>query len=174
MVANLPYNVASVILIEALYHLHPPEFMSVMVQKEVARRIVGQTNSKDYSVMSVLVQAAADAKITAVVPPGAFIPPPKVHSAIVRIDYRNDQRFDYEFKQYFRQFATRFFRHRRKTLRSGFINTFPKERTDSIHRLFEAIPLESSLRPEAVNVKTIRTLSRLFFDAKIQFYTARG
>jgi 16S rRNA (adenine1518-N6/adenine1519-N6)-dimethyltransferase len=87
---NLPYNVASPILfrLAELYAAGVPIVdATVMLQREVAERLVARPGSRDYGVLSVLTQHVADAAIVLKLPPGAFRPAPKVHSALVRLTF---------------------------------------------------------------------------------------
>lgn len=83
IVANLPYNVGTVLLIDWLKAGEWRGEMSLMFQKEVAQRIVAQPGGDDYGRLAVLAQAVTEARIAFTLPPGAFKPPPKVDSAVV-------------------------------------------------------------------------------------------
>jgi 16S rRNA (adenine1518-N6/adenine1519-N6)-dimethyltransferase len=85
IVANLPYNVATPLLIDWLTGTLRPEAMTLMFQKEVADRIVAAPGPKTYGRLSVLAQALSEAKIVMELPARAFTPPPKVASAVVRL-----------------------------------------------------------------------------------------
>ncbi|HVM99691.1 MAG TPA: 16S rRNA (adenine(1518)-N(6)/adenine(1519)-N(6))-dimethyltransferase RsmA [Caulobacteraceae bacterium] len=85
IVANLPYNVATPLLIGWLTAPVPPRSMTLMFQKEVADRIVAAPGSKAYGRLSVLAQALTDANVVMDLPARAFTPPPKVASAVVRL-----------------------------------------------------------------------------------------
>jgi 16S rRNA (adenine1518-N6/adenine1519-N6)-dimethyltransferase len=85
IVANLPYNVATPLLVGWLTAPVPPRSMTLMFQKEVADRIAAAPGSKDYGRLSVLAQALTDAAVVMDLPPRAFTPPPKVASAVVRL-----------------------------------------------------------------------------------------
>jgi 16S rRNA (adenine1518-N6/adenine1519-N6)-dimethyltransferase len=88
IVANLPYNIATVLLVSWLsIEPWPPWYDSavLMFQREVAQRIVAQPGSKDYGRLSVLVQWRCEARIMFDVNASAFVPPPKVTSSIVRL-----------------------------------------------------------------------------------------
>ena len=85
IVANLPYNVATPLLVGWLTAPVPPRSMTLMFQKEVADRIVAAPGSKDYGRLSVLAQALTDARVVMDLPARAFTPPPKVASAVVRL-----------------------------------------------------------------------------------------
>jgi 16S rRNA (adenine1518-N6/adenine1519-N6)-dimethyltransferase len=87
---NLPYNVASPILFKLLdWSRHGVEIAdaTVMLQQEVADRLLAAPGSRDYGVLTVLVRHRADVEPLLRLPPGAFRPPPRVHSAVVRLRF---------------------------------------------------------------------------------------
>jgi len=92
---NLPYNVASPILF-TLIDLYsagiPLADATVMLQREVADRLVARPGSKEYGVLSILVQLSADVERILALPPGAFRPAPKVQSALVRLRFHPPRR----------------------------------------------------------------------------------
>jgi 16S rRNA (adenine1518-N6/adenine1519-N6)-dimethyltransferase len=83
VVANLPYGIASPLLVRLLQDVPGLERLVVTVQQEVARRIVARPGSRDYGLLTLLVHLHADARLALRIPPGAFLPPPRVHSAVV-------------------------------------------------------------------------------------------
>lgn len=87
-VANLPYYITSPLLMRLLEEEHPFSLLVVMVQKEVAQRLIAAPGTKDYGALSVAVQLRADVDVVATVAPGAFYPPPAVDSAVVRLVLR--------------------------------------------------------------------------------------
>ena len=89
LVGNVPYYITTPILFHALERPRPNRAV-YLVQKEVADRIVAAPGSDDYGALSANVQAVANAKIMFRVAPGSFPPPPKVDSAVVRIEPRDD------------------------------------------------------------------------------------
>jgi len=91
IVANLPYNVATPLLIGWLTGPLSPSSMTLMFQKEVAQRIVARPGSKDYGRLSVIAQALCEAQIVMDLPARAFTPPPKVDSAVVRLTPRAER-----------------------------------------------------------------------------------
>jgi len=88
IVANLPYNIATALLLRWLPSLESYECLTLMFQKEVAARLVAKPRSKAYGRLSVLVQWTANARVLFDVPPRAFVPAPKVTSSLVRIEPR--------------------------------------------------------------------------------------
>ena len=91
IVANLPYNVATPLLVKWLVGPLQPACMVLMFQKEVAHRIVANPGVKDYGRLSVIAQVVCEARIVLEVPARAFTPPPKVDSAVVRLTPRADR-----------------------------------------------------------------------------------
>lgn len=88
IVANLPYNVGTELLVRWLTPaVWPPAWQSLtlMFQKEVAERIVARPGSKAYGRLAILAQWRCEARIALTLPPEAFTPPPKVHSAVVQL-----------------------------------------------------------------------------------------
>ena len=83
IVANLPYNVASPLLIKFIHQYKQIKKMVLMFQKEVAQRIVAPPNNKHYGRLSIITQAFFEPKIVYHLPPSVFTPPPKVDSAVV-------------------------------------------------------------------------------------------
>lgn len=91
IIANLPYNVGTPLLIRFLRQADALERMTLMFQQEVAERICAPPGSEAYGRLSVLAQWLCEAEIAMRVPPAAFVPPPKVWSAVVRLVPRPDQ-----------------------------------------------------------------------------------
>ncbi|MEX1005272.1 MAG: 16S rRNA (adenine(1518)-N(6)/adenine(1519)-N(6))-dimethyltransferase RsmA [Acidimicrobiia bacterium] len=85
MVANLPYNVGTSVVLDALRHVPQIERFVVMVQQEVAERMVATPGSRTYGLPSVVVGIHGRARIEFKVPPQVFLPPPNVGSAVVSI-----------------------------------------------------------------------------------------
>lgn len=86
LVSNLPYNVGTALLIKWLTGPWRPQSMTLMFQKEVADRIVAQPGDEAYGRLAVIAQTLCQAKTVMDLPPRAFTPPPKVASAVVRLD----------------------------------------------------------------------------------------
>ena len=91
VIANLPYNVASPLLIGWLRHAVSFERLTLMFQQEVAERICAEPDTPAYGRLSVLAQWTCDARIVMRLPPGAFTPPPKVWSAVISLTPRATQ-----------------------------------------------------------------------------------
>jgi 16S rRNA (adenine1518-N6/adenine1519-N6)-dimethyltransferase len=115
---NLPYNVASPILFKLLelYSDDVPLLdATLMLQREVAERLVAGPGGREYGVLSVLVQHTADVGLLLTLPPGAFRPAPKVHSALVRVCFRQP-RPSTDDRALFEELVRAVFTRRRKTI----------------------------------------------------------
>jgi 16S rRNA (adenine1518-N6/adenine1519-N6)-dimethyltransferase len=122
---NLPYYITSPILRHLFDSLAVIQDIHVVVQREVAERLVAAPGGRDYGYLSVLAQFHTAAEILLVIPPGAFQPPPKVESALVRLRPPGTAA---ELKVGepgpFLAFASACFRHKRKTLRNNLRGTY--------------------------------------------------
>jgi 16S rRNA (adenine1518-N6/adenine1519-N6)-dimethyltransferase len=116
LVANLPYNIATPLIADLLDQVPGIDRMIVMVQREVAKRLVAHVGDDDYGIPSVKVAFWADAKIVATVPPDVFVPRPNVDSAIARITRRAGPPTDVDVAQVF-SLVRAGFGQRRKMLR---------------------------------------------------------
>ena len=116
LVANLPYNIATPLIADLLDQVPGIDRMIVMVQREVAKRLVARVGDDEYGIPSVKVAFWADAKIVATVPPDVFVPRPNVDSAIVRIMRRPEPAADIDVAQVF-TLVRAGFGQRRKMLR---------------------------------------------------------
>ena len=119
VVANLPYNIGTELLVRWLTPSEwPPywESLTLMFQKEVANRIVATPGSKAYGRLALLVQWRCNAKIVMEISPQAFTPPPKVTSAVVHIERLKKPRFEADGKV-LEKIVAAAFNQRRKMLR---------------------------------------------------------
>jgi 16S rRNA (adenine1518-N6/adenine1519-N6)-dimethyltransferase len=119
LVGNLPYNLSSPILFHALAHAAVVRDMHFMLQKEVVDRMAAVPGSKVYGRLSVMLQASCVVTPLFDVPPGAFRPPPKVDSAVVRLVPRPSRETGIADAQRFAEVVRAAFGQRRKTLRNA-------------------------------------------------------
>ena len=158
IIANLPYNIATTLLIQWLTRANCFESMTLMFQREVAERITACTGQASYGRLSVLTKWLADAKILFDVPASAFVPPPKITSSIVQIVPLAHPR--YPCSQHSLEFIARTaFGQRRKMLRSSL------KKINGDQLLAEAgIAPES--RPQDIDVENFCKLANLYDLAK--------
>jgi 16S rRNA (adenine1518-N6/adenine1519-N6)-dimethyltransferase len=152
IVANLPYQITSPLLMKFLEDDRRPPRIVVLVQDEVARRIVAQPGDvKERGFLSVFVQSFAVPTIVRRVPARSFRPPPKVDSAVVALRTLATPAFGALDQHRFLALVSDTFRHRRKQLRGalGFEAGVSKERADSALR---AAGIDPSRRPEELSL----------------------
>jgi 16S rRNA (adenine1518-N6/adenine1519-N6)-dimethyltransferase len=118
IIGNFPYNISSQIFFRALEIRDRIPEIVCMLQKEVAQRIASPPGNKDYGILSVLLQAFYDIDYLVSVPPGAFDPPPKVNSGVIRLRRNAVTALACDEKMFFRVVKTAF-NQRRKTLRNA-------------------------------------------------------
>lgn len=155
LVGNLPYNISSPILFHALEHAAAIRDMHFMLQKEVVDRMAAGPGSKVYGRLSVMLQAFAKVTPLFGVPPGAFRPPPKVDSAVVRMVPRPPAEIGVEDASAFSQLVKAAFSQRRKTLRNALSAI-----ADAEH--IEACGVDPGARAEAVSVSDFVALGNDF------------
>jgi 16S rRNA (adenine1518-N6/adenine1519-N6)-dimethyltransferase len=159
IIANLPYNVGTELLVRWLTpEVWPPfwDSLTLMFQREVAQRIVAQPGSKAYGRLSILAQWRSDAKIVMDLPPQAFTPAPKVSSAVVHITKCDKPKYDCNPKVLERVVATAF-GQRRKMLRASLKSLAP-----DIEDRLRAAEIEPTERAEQLSVQQFCTLSNQF------------
>ncbi len=146
IVANLPYNVSTALLIRWLHAASSITDMVLMFQKEVVDRLVAAPRSKDYGRLSVLAQHVCDVSRLFDVPPSAFVPPPRVTSAVARLTPRPADRRLRNLGPLEKVTASAF-GQRRKMLRGSLLGLF----ADPVHVL-EGLGLRPTARAEELSV----------------------
>jgi 16S rRNA (adenine1518-N6/adenine1519-N6)-dimethyltransferase len=158
LVGNVPYYITTPILFHALERPRP-ERAVYLVQREVADRIVAAPGSKEYGALSINVQSVANAKVLFRVAPGSFQPPPKVESAVVRVDPRGDPVLAPHEETAFRQFVQDVFGMRRKQLQR-ILRTLCGTPADEVDAAIRSCGIEPSARPETVEPSGFAALFR--------------
>jgi 16S rRNA (adenine1518-N6/adenine1519-N6)-dimethyltransferase len=156
VVANLPYNIATVLILKWLAHPGTFADIVVMVQKEVAERLAAAPRSSSYGRLSVMVQWRAEVEMLFDLAPGAFTPPPKVVSTVVRITPRAAPLAPAEFKA-METVVRSAFGQRRKMLRSA-LKTLGR----NPGALIEAAKLVPTARAEELSIEDFAALARAY------------
>ena len=154
LVGNLPYNLSTPILFHALDHAPAIRDMHFMLQKEVVDRMAAGPGSKVYGRLSVMLQAYCAVTPLFKVPPGAFRPPPKVDSAVVRMVPRAPGELGVQDPKRFAHVVRAAFGQRRKTLRNALQGV-------ATTALIEAAGLRPDARAEQVDVAGFVRLANL-------------
>lgn len=147
---NYPYNISSQILFKMISNKEKIPVMIGMFQKEVADRIIAEPCNKHYGILSVLTQAYYTGKITHRIKPGSFNPPPKVDSAVVKLERRENFKLNCN-ESLFKSVVKTTFNHRRKMMRNTLKSLVGKDAslTDKIF----------TKRPEHLSVEDFVTLT---------------
>jgi len=160
---NLPYNVASPILFKLLA-LHasgvPLVDATLMLQHEVADRLIAAPGRKEYGVLSVLVRHTADVERLLALPPGAFRPAPKVRSALVRVRFR-EPRPPATNPELFAALVQAIFTRRRKMMANALL-AFPLASRLSSASALERAAIDRRRRPETLTIAELVRLANVF------------
>ena len=157
VVANLPYNVGTELLVRWLTPRQWPPYwdsLTLMFQREVAERIVAKPGDRAYGRLAILAQWRCNPRIAMYLPPDAFTPVPKVSSALVHLDALEHPRFEAEQKTLEKIVATAF-NQRRKMLRSSL-----KDSCFDIKSTLEKSGIQSTKRAEEISLEQFCTLAR--------------
>lgn len=165
VIGNFPYNISSQIFFRIIDHKDNIPQVVCMIQKEVAERIAEQPGSKTYGILSVLLQAWYDIEYLFTVGEGAFNPPPKVKSAVIRLRRNSRTELGCD-EKLFKTIVKTGFNQRRKTLRNSLKPLIadkaareawtPEQSADFLSNpVFE-------LRPERLSVEDFIALTKLF------------
>lgn len=157
IVANLPYNVGTELLVRWLTPAIWPPFwdsLTLMFQKEVAERIVAKPGSKSYGRLALLSQWRAEPRIVLTLPPEAFTPAPKVHSAVVQFTRRAEPAFPAD-EAVLARVTAMAFNQRRKMLRSSLKALVP-----DIEARLVAAGIDPTARAEEISLERYCALAR--------------
>ena len=153
VIGNFPYNISSQIFFKILADKDSIPEVVCMIQKEVADRIAEGPGSKTYGILSVLLQAWYDIEYLFTVGPGAFAPPPKVKSAVIRLRRNSRQSLGCD-EELFKRVVKTAFNQRRKTLRNA-LRPMITEGMDTSDPVWD-------LRAERLGVEEFAALTRRF------------
>ncbi len=153
---NLPYYITSPILHHLLGFHRFIRVMALMVQREVAERLLAAPGSRDYGYLTVFTQLYSEPRLLMKVPRGAFSPPPRVDSALV--GFRVGQRLAGLDAEAFLKFAGRCFRQKRKSLANNLAAGYGRDR---VVRALATLNLEPGARAEQASLEQLAGLYRL-------------
>lgn len=162
VVANLPYYITTPIITKLIEGEYNIKSMTVMVQLEVAKRICANELSRDYSAISVLCNYHCDTELLFVVPPQAFNPIPKVHSAVVKLTFLEKKRVSPINEKKFFSVVKAAFSNRRKTLANCLMNSFSLKRED-VTAILEECDIDLMARGETLSLEKFKNLSDILY-----------
>lgn len=161
--ANLPYNVTSP-LITAFLEAECFDSVTVMIQREVAKRICAKPATADYGAFTVLVNWYAEPELLFDVPPSCFIPQPKVTSSVIRLKTRSEPPVKVKEKTLFFRVVRAAFGMRRKTLTNALGANFNELNKADIENLLTACGFDPKIRGEVLSIGDFAAISDAIFD----------
>ncbi len=175
VIANLPYSVATPLLRTLLDLRHALEDWSVMIQTEVAERLVAQPGQRAYGSLTVLHALVADVDTIAKVAPGRFFPQPKVDSSFVRVWPRRSSPLEAGELERVERLARAAFGQRRKRVTNGLARiaerAFPDldkpGRREALEATLKEAGIDPGLRPERIEPEAWLALARVFSDGDV-------
>ncbi|AHC39199.1 16S rRNA (adenine(1518)-N(6)/adenine(1519)-N(6))-dimethyltransferase RsmA [Ehrlichia muris] len=147
VIANLPYHIATPLLIKWTDYINFFTSFTLMFQKEVADRIVAQPNSKSYGILSILIQLLSNTYKMEDFGPEIFSPQPKVMSSVINIIVLSEPRFHVNHNKLFQVLKTTF-SERRKMIRSTL-----KKLTHNADEILQSLNIANNLRPENLSIE---------------------
>ncbi len=160
VVANLPYHISTPLIFRFIEARRCLSSLTLMVQKEVAERIVSIPGSKGYGTLAIFIQMVAIPSIEFFVKSSLFFPPPKVDSAVLKISWRKEQLIREEDEEWFKEVVREVFNYRRKTLLNALRNSkipTPKD----LDEILRQVGLDPKKRPEQFTIGDFLKLSEI-------------
>jgi 16S rRNA (adenine1518-N6/adenine1519-N6)-dimethyltransferase len=158
VVANLPYQISAPLLFRFIESKEVFSTLTLMLQKEVAERMVATPGTKEYGPLSIFVQLFSNVSICFYIKPSTFSPPPKVDSAVVNIVFREKPIVKLEDEKWFRKVVRGCFGYRRKTLINGLKHSGLSLLKDLEQRI-ESIGIDPRRRPETLTIQEFARLA---------------
>lgn len=162
--ANLPYYITTPILLTLLEKNLPLSRIVVMMQKEVADRIMAKEGGKDYGALTVAVQYRCEVSRVCRVPASSFFPPPKVDSEVLCLTLRQNPAVTPKNEDYFFALVRAIFAQRRKTLVNGLANAGRFGSKEKIAAAVADMKLSPTVRGETLSIAQMAALSDLLYE----------
>lgn len=161
--ANLPYYITTPIITALLEQKLPINNIVVMVQKEVAMRMAAKPGTKDYGAITVLCQYFTKPSIVATVPASLFVPPPKVDSAVLKLEVLDEPSVSVKNEKMFFRVVKAAFSQRRKTLLNCLASAFPEPK-DRLSDILEEIGITPARRGETLSLQEFACIADAFTE----------
>ena len=167
VVANLPYYITTPIIMNFLESELPVNSMTLMIQKEVAARILAEPGTKDYGALSVAVQFYAKPGVICSASPHCFTPQPQETSTVVNLKLYDKPKYDVKNKEQFFKIVKSIFSQRRKTLVNSLSGSpYLDLSKDKIIDVLKQMELNEKVRGEKLNIEQITELSNIIYETQ--------
>jgi 16S rRNA (adenine1518-N6/adenine1519-N6)-dimethyltransferase len=169
VIGNLPYYIATPLLMRLIENRENITGMTLMFQEEVARRLCASPGNKDYGALTIRVQYYAEVEKILTVPPRAFRPPPKVDSALVKVTFLKSPRVAPRDQRLFFKVVKASFAHRRKTIRNSLSAALhPSVDRQIIDQALKEAGIQPDCRGETLGMEDFLSLSDRISDMENQ------
>jgi 16S rRNA (adenine1518-N6/adenine1519-N6)-dimethyltransferase len=158
VVANLPYQISTPLLFRFIESKEAFSDLTLMLQKEVAERMVASPGRKEYGPLSIFIQIFSDVSVQFIIKPSAFFPAPKVESALVHMAWKEKPMMETDDGGWFKRVVKACFGYRRKTL----INAIKHSELclpESVESRMEKIGIDPRRRPETLTIQEFAKLA---------------
>jgi 16S rRNA (adenine1518-N6/adenine1519-N6)-dimethyltransferase len=167
VVANLPYQISTPLLFRFIESKEAFSTFTLMLQKEVAERMVAPPGKKEYGPLSIFVQMFLDVSIHFFIKPSAFSPPPKVESAVVHMVWKEKPMVQTNDEEWYKKVVKACFGYRRKTL-SNALKHSKLSLPEFIESRMERIGIDPRRRPETLTIEEFTKLAEALKPANLQ------
>lgn len=161
LIANLPYNISSQVLFKVLDYRHAFLRLVLMFQKEVGERLLAEEGSRNYGILTALLQPWFRITRVVRVSPGAFFPPPKVDSVVLCLEPLSEPRLKLLDEALYRKLVRGAFGQRRKTLRNSLLGSGWV--AEQIDRAFSEAGIDPGRRGETLKIEEFGCLANILY-----------
>ncbi len=162
LAANLPYYVTTPILSHILENRYNFKTLTVMVQKEVAKRMVASPGTKEYGAFTCLINYYSNPEILRYISPNCFSPAPKVESAVVILRIPDKQKYSPSDEKTYKRIVKAIFEKRRKTLLNALSSSFNEFSKTDIEEMIKSAGYNPSVRGETLSIEDYIKISDVF------------
>lgn len=159
IVANLPYYISTPIIIKLLENRLSIDEIIVMVQKEVAERLIARTGSREAGTITYLVEYYAQAESVVKVPKESFIPSPKIESEVIKLKVRKQPKIAIKDEKILFNIIQKSFMQRRKTLSNALVNSHIMADKTSVEEMLNTLGLDKNVRGESLTLEQFGEIS---------------
>lgn len=167
IVANLPYYITTPIIMKLLEDKLDIESITVMIQKEVADRLIATPGDKLSGAITYCVYYYATSESVTIVENNSFIPEPSVDSEVIKLTIRKDHPVELESEEKFFELVKASFMQRRKTLMNSLVNGRIVSNKDEVKAIFDKLKLDYNIRGEKLTIEQFAELSNYLCNSEI-------
>ena len=153
IVANLPYYISTPIIMKLLENRLDIDEIIVMVQKEVAERLIAKTGTRLAGAITYAVEYYSEATSLIKVPKESFVPSPKVESEVIKLKVRKDEKIHVENEKLLFNIISKSFMQRRKTLSNALLNNNIMKNKDDVKKMWTELGIDENVRGESLTLE---------------------